>query len=461
MPGWRVARVATLSVLLLAAGCESTPRSALPGGQTVTIVWLAGPTVRTVSDDVRQVLVDAFEQSHPSIKVELLTGPDNTDLMRALVQRLVGGGSAAPDVYSGDVIWPAQFAHAKLALPLNRYLTARFLNSLVKTPREAMSYQGQLYSIPYFLDEGLLYYREDLLKRAGLEPPSTWQQLEHDSMVLRHDGMPYQFVWQGNDYEGLTCVWMEILADAFGGTLPGKAGASSGTTPGQVAAAMASPKARKALDFLHYLIKSGISPIDTDTFQETNTDAAFDGGDAAFMRGWDESYSAALGAGSKIATAADVGVEPPPTFAGERGPGSSVIGGWGIYVNPHSRHRIDDVTFATWMAGVQAQRILAGQYSQIPSNSSVLRDPAVIANSPVLQAAAANTRLLSRPAETSNYPAISQAIFSNIYAVLPPRVATGLKACQALLNAAQTINQKIGQRARGTLRCSGPGTGAR
>ncbi len=448
MLGWRAARVVTLSVLLLAAGCESTSRSAVPKDETVTIVWLAGPTVRTVSDDVRQVLVDAFEQSHPSIKVELLTGPDNTDLMRALLQREVGGGSATPDVYSGDVIWPAQFAQAGLALPLNRYLPAGFLKSLAPTPREAMSYRHQVYGIPYFLDEGLLYYRKDLLKLAGLKPPSTWQQLEHDSMVLRHDGMPYRFVWQGNDYEGLTCVWMEILADAFGGRLPGK-----------IATAMASPEAFKALNFLRQLIKSGISPIDTDTFQETNTDALFDSGDAAFMRGWDESYSAALGADSKIAAAADVGVEPPPTFAGERGRGSSVIGGWGIYVNPHSRHRIDDITFATWMARAQAQRILAGQYSQIPSNSSVLKDPVVIAHSPVLQAAA-HTRLLSRPATTPNYPAISRAIFSNIYAALPPRDARGLKACQALLNAAQTINQEVGQRARGTLRCSGRGLGA-
>jgi multiple sugar transport system substrate-binding protein len=390
MPGWRVARVVTLSVLLLAAGCESTPRSAVPGGETVTIVWLAGPTVHTVSDDVRQVLVDAFEQSHPLIKVELLTGPDNTDLMRRLVQQVVGGGSATPDVYSGDVIWPAQFAQAGLALPLNRYLHARFLNSLLKVPRDAMSYRGQVYGIPYFLDEGLLYYRKDLLKRAGLRPPSTWQQLEHDSIVLHHDGMPYQFVWQGNNYEGLTCVWMEILADAFGGRL-------LGGLPGKVAAAMASPEALFALNFLRRLIQTGISPIGTDTFQETNADAAFDSGDAAFMRGWDESYSAALGAGSRIATPRDVGVEPPPTFAGERSPGSSMIGGWGIYVNPHSRHRSNDITFATWMARVQAQRILAGQYSQIPSNRSVRKDKAVIAYSPVLQAAA-NTRLLPRPA---------------------------------------------------------------
>ena len=70
-----------------------------------------------MDNDVRRVLVEAFEQSHPAIKVTLVTGPENTDVMRSVISSKVSAGSATPDVYSGDIIWPASFASEGLAAP--------------------------------------------------------------------------------------------------------------------------------------------------------------------------------------------------------------------------------------------------------------------------------------------------------------------------------------------------------
>jgi multiple sugar transport system substrate-binding protein len=449
----RGARAACAAALLLIGGCSGAPAG--PPGPTAgtgsgTIEWLAGPETETASDDVRQVLVDAFEQAHPGITVNLVTGPNSTDTLRSTLHRELSAGAVTPDVYSGDIVWPYQFARDKLALPLSNYLPRSFWrrfgapgsSGTGATMVAAMRYRGAEYAVPYFVDEGFLYYRKDLLAKAGLAPPATWEQLVQDSKVLKQHGLPYQFVWQGNNYEGLTCDWYETMADAFGG-LP---------AAGSPAAELDSPQSLRALDFLRSLITTGVSPRNTDTFEEPDADNAFDSGHAAFLRSWDSSYANALSSTSAIADPRKVGVEPPPAFQGQAGPGWSVLGGWSLFVNPHTRHLRADLTFVTWMASVQAQRILATQYQEIPTVASVRADPAIVAGSPVLQAAA-RTRLVSRPSATADYQRITSAVHGGVYSALPGTSLAGRDPCQALADAARQISPGV----RGTLRCRAGG----
>jgi multiple sugar transport system substrate-binding protein len=301
---------------------------------------------------------------------------------------------------------------------------------------QAMMYKGRHYGVPEFIDEGFLYYRKDLLDRAGLKPPRTWEELASDAMVLKRDNLHYQFVWQGDNYEGLTCDWYEFMADAFGSLPPG-VGEPDGTTA-SLAAALDSRQALKALRFLRSLIQDGISPSNVDAFQETDADSAFDSGQAAFLRGWDSSYANATSSASSL-TADQVGVELPPTFAGSSGPGWSTLGGWGLFINPHSRNRQAALTFVKWLAGPQAQRILATEFSEIPANASIRER--VKAGNPVL-AAAANARVVARPA-TTGYPVTTKKISSNVHAALTSQGSAGEGPCHALLQAARELDKKV------------------
>src|ERR1035441_4952703 len=330
------------AVLMLAAslaGCtKATPTVSLPpvpaaGPGLGTIVWLADPTAETATNDVRQVLADAFEQAYPSITVKLETGPTSTDKLRAQLVRQLASGST-PDVDDGDVIWPSSFAPAGYAVPLSKYLppafwdtfgTAGGANSGASFVRD-LTYNHDIYGVPEYIDEGFLYYRKDLLAKAHLAPPRTWEELEHDALVLKSRGLPHQFVWQGDNYEGLTCDWYEFLADAFGGLPPG----------GSPATEIDSAPGPKPLQFMQGLIGQGISPATVDTFEETDTDSVFDTGHAAFMRGWDSAYANAT-SGPNALRPDQVGVEAPPAFQGQSGVGWSTLGGWGLFINPRTR----------------------------------------------------------------------------------------------------------------------------
>src|SRR5262249_35939783 len=173
-----------------------------------------------------------------------------------------------------------------------------------------------------------------------------------DSMILNSKGLPYHYVWQGNDYEGLTCVWMEMLADAYG----------DDDLPADMSAALVSPQAVRALNFLRQLISEDVSRSDTNALEEPDGDRLFDSRQVAFLRGWDSAYGNALGFTGQVVDSGDIGVMPPPTFSGQPGPGWSALGGWSLFVNPRSKHRTEDLTFIQWVAGVHAQRILATQF---------------------------------------------------------------------------------------------------
>jgi multiple sugar transport system substrate-binding protein len=429
---WRVAGLAAVGVLA-AAGCSSssTTSSSAPASATAvpttstTIVWSASPITTTKYGDTRTVLINAFEKQYPNIHVTLVSAPTNTDTNRATLATEISGGSTTPDVFMGDVIWPAQFGAHQLAVPLSNYLPASYWAKFAPGLVQGATYNGKVYGSPLFEDQGFMYYRKDLLAKEGMSPPTTWQQLQSEATTLVNKHLvKYGFVWQGDSYEGLTCNFMEYLASA-GGTAT-NAGYTKGT--------LDSPQAMQALTFMRGLITSGASPAAVTTFQEPQAMDAFAAGDAAFLRNWDYAYSDA-NTPSTSSVVGKVGVEPMPAFAGQPTPGYSNIGGWNMYVNPHSTHLAADLAFIQYLASTQAQTILATEFSEIPTVEAVRTSPTVIALNPVL-AIVGKTKLVPRPAGTPNYPALSTAIYTNVNAAL-----AGSTSVSAALSAAQSQAQ--------------------
>jgi multiple sugar transport system substrate-binding protein len=183
------------------------------------------------------------------------------------------------------------------------------------------------------------------------------------------------------------------------------------------------------------LITSGVSPSAVSTFHEAEAMSTFASGQAAFLRNWDYAYSTSQVPGTP--TVGKVGVAPLPTFQGQSYPGYSNIGGWNLYINPHSKNYAADLTFIKWMASTQAQTDLAKVSSSIPTVESVRTSPEIIAQSPVL-ATVPKTKLVPRPAGTPNYPQLSTAIYQNVNAALAGSASpsSAMSAAQSAANTA-------------------------
>ncbi|HJZ00179.1 MAG TPA: extracellular solute-binding protein, partial [Streptosporangiaceae bacterium] len=234
---WQFAALVGAVGALAAAGCSSSSTSgstgsvntssasapasagAAPGNATSgTVNWWASP-INTSGTDVRTVLISDFEKAYPNIHVSLTSAPTSTDTNRATLVTDISGGSSTPDVFMGDVIWPAQFGAHQLAVPLSNYLPQSYWAQFAPGLVQGATYNSKIYGSPLFEDQGFLYYRKDLLTKENLPVPKTWEQLVSDSETLQKAGLvKYGYVWQGASYEGLTCNYMEYLTDA-GGTV--------------------------------------------------------------------------------------------------------------------------------------------------------------------------------------------------------------------------------------------------
>jgi multiple sugar transport system substrate-binding protein len=429
-----IAAAAAGALSLAACGGSSSPSagsSSTAGvGSTTSgsIVWSASPIAGAGATDTRTVLISAFEKAYPKIKVTLVSASTQTDTNRATLATTISGGSATPDVYMGDVIWPAQFGAHQLAVPLSDYLPASYFARFAPGLIQGATYKGKVYGSPLFEDQGFLYYRKDLLAKYHMSVPTTWEQLESDAKTIQaKNGIKYGFVWEGDAYEGLTCNFMEYLTDA-GGTV---------TNSTYTKASLDSPAAIKAVTFMRSLITSGVSPAAVTTFQEPQAMSTFAAGQSVFLRNWDYAYSYATTPATSKLTKSQVGVAPLPTFQGQPYPGYSNIGGWNMYINPHSKHIGLDLTFIKWLASTQAQDILSEQYSEIPTVESVRTSAAVISSNAVL-AIVPKTKLVPRPAGTPNYPALSTAIYTNVNAILAGSASpsAGLANAQSQANTA-------------------------
>ncbi len=434
LKGWQLTAVVGAAGAMALAGCGSSgsSSSSAAGGATQSasgsatsgsIVWSASPIAGSGANDTRTVLINSFEKKYPNIHVTLVSAPTNTDTNRATLATEISGGSATPDVFMGDVIWPAQFGAHQLAVPLSDYLPQSYFAQFAPGLVQGASYKGKVYGSPLFEDQGFMYYRKDLLAKAGLQPPTTWEQLESDAKTLVSKHLvKYGFVWQGASYEGLTCNFMEYLTSA-GGTA---------TNSGYTTATLDSPAAVKAVTFMRSLVTSGVTPAAVSTFQEAQSMSIFAAGDAGFLRNWDYAYSNATTPATGKLTTSQVGVEPMPAFAGQPTPGYSNIGGWNMYINPHSKNINLDLTFIKYLASPEAQTILATKYSEIPTTTVVRNSPQVKSVNPVL-AIITKTKLVPRPAGTPNYPALSTAIYTNVNAAL-----AGSATPAAAMSAAQS-----------------------
>lgn len=413
--------VGTLASALMVAGVVTAPSAVAATRQApkiTTITWRASP-ISTSGPDLRQTLINAFEKQDPSVHVKLQTAPTNTDTNRAQIVTSISGGASNPDVFMGDVIWPGQFGAHSLALPLSKYLPKSFFNRFAAGLVRGASYKGQVYGAPFFQDQGFLYYRKDLLAADHMSVPKTWEQLKSDATTLVKQGkVKYGFVWEGQSYEGGTCDFMEYYADTGGQVL--------NSTDTQ--SVLNVSKVTKVLSFVRSLVTSGASPAAVSTFEEPQAMAAFQNGEAAFLRNWDYAWGVSNTKGMK--SAGKVGVAPLPTFAGQPYPGYSNIGGWNLYINPHSTHIQADLAFIKFITGNEAQTIEAHPpFSEIPTNAAVRADPKIKALNPPF-AVLSKTKLVPRPAQNPNYPAISQAIYTNFNSAI-----AGSKSASAAANA--------------------------
>jgi multiple sugar transport system substrate-binding protein len=223
------------------------------------------------------------------------------------------------------------------------------------------AFGGHLWRLPLLADMGLIYWRTDLMDA----PPHSLQELAATAADLRRrDVVSWGYVWQGRQYEGLSCVFLEVLRD-FGGHW---------LQPGDDRQAdLDSPEAIAAADWLAGLVRSGVTPAAVANVSESESLQIFGAGEAAFMRNWPYAWAELQKPGSAVA--GRVGVVSL---------GDGTQGSWGFSMLRGSEHPQQAAEVMRWFTSEPSSRDLAERFGYTPVWQSLLDDPQLQEQLPLL-----------------------------------------------------------------------------
>ncbi|WP_030234594.1 MULTISPECIES: ABC transporter substrate-binding protein [unclassified Streptomyces] len=397
----RAAALAATGLLLSACGSSGggSGQAGTPSFEgRGPITYVAGKdTTGTV-----QPMLDRWNKAHPKEKVTFIQLPTDADAQR---QQMIQNAETKSDAYtvlSLDVVWTSEFAAHQWIdkLPEKRFPMGKMLKPVVETSK----YRGGLYAVPSSSDGGMLYYRSDLLKKAGVaQPPATWGEMTDACAKVKKlpeaKGMSC-YAGQFQKYEGLTVNFAEAVHSA-GGRVTDANGRPDVDTP----------EAKKGLDFLVKSFKDRTIPKEAITYQEEDGRQAFQSGKLVFLRNWPYMYSLAQKSGIKGKFA----VAPLP---GMNGPGSSSLGGHNMAVSSSAKNKATALDFIEFMTSEENTATFLRDASLAPPYAALYDDKSLIKQYPYLPVLKESVlRAVPRP-RVVQYGDVTSAVQQEAYAAL-------------------------------------------
>lgn len=177
---------------LLAAGCggdqqeaetEETGSAGVSGD--VSVIMEEVPDT-----DVVQEMIGAFTEQYPDVNIQVEALP--YDQMRDRIVSSFLAPEPAYDLIIVDNPWMYDFANAGNLEPLNDRIDAAdedySYEDFAEPVRTIAEVEDQIYGIPFY-NYGLgQIYRQDLFEEAGLEPPTTLDELQNVAAQLDTEG---------------------------------------------------------------------------------------------------------------------------------------------------------------------------------------------------------------------------------------------------------------------------------
>lgn len=144
----------------------------LTNNKTDLEFWVMGATAEVVRE-----MISEFEQEYPDIRVNV-QGIPWANAHEKLLTSLIGG--TMPDVFQIGNTWIPEFTLLNGVEDLTHWVSQSsviqaddFYSGIWSTSEV----DGKVYSIPWYVDTRLIFYRKDILEKAGYtSPPTTWAE---------------------------------------------------------------------------------------------------------------------------------------------------------------------------------------------------------------------------------------------------------------------------------------------
>ena len=309
-------------------------------------------------------LLPEFERANPTIHVKLQQLPWTAAHEKLLT---AFAGDTTPDVCQLGNTWIPELVALNALEPLDRLAAGSavvdagdYFAGIWDTNR----INGKLYGVPWYVDTRLLFYRRDLLARAGYStPPRSWREWTQMLTALgRHAGADqYGILLPLNEFEPLLALVLQqddpLLRD------DGRWGNFS------------APGFRRALGFYLEMFQRGWAPP-LGTAAISNVWNEFGRGRFAFYISgpWNiGEFERRLPPGQQ-----DTWMTAP--LPGPDGPGASIAGGSSLVVFRASRHQAAAWRLIEFLSQPAVQRRFHALTGDLPPRRATWADPQLAAD---------------------------------------------------------------------------------
>ncbi|WP_449343997.1 ABC transporter substrate-binding protein [Streptomyces tricolor] len=205
-----IAVVSALGMTVVLGGCGST------GSSDVTLRLVAadyGDSAANSSKKYWDALVKEYEKQHSGVKIEVSVYSWN-DVDRK-VKEMVEAGDA-PDL--AQIGAYADYAAAGKLYPASDLLSIRTQADFLSQLSDAGQWKHTQYGIPFAASTRVLFYNKTLFSKAGITPPTTWDQLAADAEALKAKGVKYPFALPLGPEEAQAETMQWLLSGGNGGS---------------------------------------------------------------------------------------------------------------------------------------------------------------------------------------------------------------------------------------------------
>lgn len=261
---------------LAACSNEKSPSKGGAASGTINALFMQQAAYSTA--DI-QGMTKAFQQANPGVKVT-----PTFVAYEALHDKIVAAAPAGTyDVVLMDVIWPAEFGSKHEVIDVTDRIPSGWKTTIFPGALQTAEYQGRFYGVPWILDTKYLFYNKNMLKKAGVAVPTTWDEVVTAAKTLKSKKVvQYPLVWSWSQAEAVICDYAQLLG-AFGGKFLDDAGKPVFNTGGGL----------QALEFMKRTLDEGITnPSSTESLEE-DVRKTISQGQAAMALNW--TYMFALG----------------------------------------------------------------------------------------------------------------------------------------------------------------------
>jgi sorbitol/mannitol transport system substrate-binding protein len=210
------------AVVITAAACSSggsgNAAASNSDSGTVTVAVVSNPLITNQMIPLTQ---SVFEKQNPGITVKFATYTEGD--LRAAIEKDVSTHSNSFNVIMIGPYEAPLFAKNGWLDDLSKQYIASDpsydASDLLPPVANSLSYNGDLYAVPFYGESSMLYYNKSMLAKAGITIPAhpTWTQVATDAAKLNQPGKVAGICLRGLAGWGDNMAALDTVVNTFGG----------------------------------------------------------------------------------------------------------------------------------------------------------------------------------------------------------------------------------------------------